>query len=204
MHLDRKQPPMKRLLLLCLCFGFFTLYGQVTVEITIDGATTNTTCDDIFSGPDILYQVNIENQGDITYPNDGPCFAAVPNLQYSETYGCPFDVPAQAEVCFSVFENDPLIPIGCPIAPDCLESICQNFDIPPVGSSASYTLSITSGGSTGDLNFTIVTDGPPDNDLPCGAIDLGILNRGDTLGDMSQGIYNNLCGIGYDWFIQSW
>ena len=194
MHLDRKQPPMKRLLLLCLCFGFFNLYGQVTVEITIDGATTNTTCDDTFSGPDILYQVNIENQGEITYPEEGACFTAVPNVQYSETYGCPFDVPAQVEVCFSVFENDPLIPFGCFIDASCLETICGNFPIPPVGGSFPFVLSIPTGASTGELNFTISTTGPPDNDLPCGAIDLGLLNRGDTLGDMSQGIYNNLCG----------
>jgi gliding motility-associated-like protein len=192
--LDRKQSPMKRLLLFCLCFGFFTLYGQVTVEITIDGATTSTTCDDVFSAPDILYEVDINNQGLVTYPEDGACFTAVPNVQYSENYGCPFEVPAQAEVCFSVFENDPIIPFGCFIDRSCLESICQNFDIPPVGSSVAYTLAIPTGTSTGELNFTISTTGPPDNDLPCGAIDLGILNRGDTLGDMTQGIYNNLCG----------
>jgi gliding motility-associated-like protein len=185
---------MKRVLLLtCLVLFSFSAFTQVDIELTVESAITNTTCDDVFSGPDILFEVNVENEGWVTYPNVGACFTALPNLQYSNQYPCQSDVPAQLEVCFQVFENDPIIPFGCLIDPSCLETICDNFDIPPAGMSATYDLELT-GSSSGTLTFTIANNGVADHDLPCEAIDFGLLTRGDTLGDFTQGIYSNLCG----------
>lgn len=185
---------MNRLIPLALLLLNCNLQAQTNLTVTVESAITDSDCFDIFSGPDIFFEVNVENQGWVTYPEDGACYTSLPNVQYDEDYGCTSDLPAQVEVCFLVFENDPIIPIGCLIGRSCEEQVCDLFDVPAVGETANYTLLLAGGTSTGELSFTMTVDGQQDNDLPCGAIDLGLLTRGDTLGDFTQGIYDNLCG----------
>ncbi len=188
---------MKRFLLLGLLFQALFSVAQVEVRLTVESGTADTDCDDLLSGPDILWEVNVENEGWATYPRDNPgiCFTALPNRQYTASYPCAVDVPAQLQLCFRAFENDPILPVGCLIGRSCLEEICGNFDIPAPGQSASYSLALPAGGSTrGQVSFTIEVVGQGGyNGLPCTAIDLGLLSRGDTLGDASLGIYNNYC-----------
>jgi len=186
---------MKRFVLFCLILGTASLTAQVNISLEVEGATTSTTCTDPFSEPDILFEVNVDNQGWVAYPDVAGCYTALPNIQYNENYTCQSDVPAQIEVCFRVFENDAFVipPFLCDIDRSCEETACQLFNIPMAGNTATYTLPVM-GTSDGELNFTISNDGIPDNDLPCEAIDLGLLTRGDTIGDFSQGIYSNLCG----------
>ncbi|MCB0584326.1 MAG: gliding motility-associated C-terminal domain-containing protein [Phaeodactylibacter sp.] len=188
---------MKRFLFLCLLFQSVFSTAQVEVRLIVESAVTASDCDDLFSGPDLLWEVNVENEGWVTYPQNstGTCFTALPNQQYTANFTCAVDVPAQLQVCFRAFENDPILPIGCPVTPSCLEEICGNFDIPAPGQSMAHTLALPAGGSsTGEVSFTIEVEGTGgDNDAPCTALDLGLLNANDTLGDFNQGIYSTLC-----------
>jgi len=190
---------MKHFLLLCLLFQAALAAAQVEVRLTVESGAADSDCDDLLSGPDLLWEVNVEGEGWETYPQENPggCFNALPNQQYTATYTCATDLPAQLELCFRAFENDPLLPIGCLIGRSCLEEICGNFDIPLPGQSASYTLALPAAGSSrGQVSFTIEVDGLGGvNGLPCTAIDLGLLGSNDTLGDFSQGIYNNYCAF---------
>jgi len=179
-----------------MLLGALQVKGQVEVRITVDSGISTTTCTDILSAPDPLWQVNIANEGWVTYPQDGPCFSSFPNLQYQETYNCPADVPAQIEVCFKAFENDALLPILCLIDESCSETICQQFTIPALGSSATYTLGLPDNlGSDGEVTFTIenFSNVLADNDLPCTAFDFGLLPYGAHLGDAAQGGFSNNC-----------
>ncbi|MCO6476622.1 MAG: gliding motility-associated C-terminal domain-containing protein [Phaeodactylibacter sp.] len=189
---------MKRYLLLSLLFYSLFSTAQVEVRLTVEGAVTASDCDDLLSGPDLLWEVNVENEGWATYPQNsaGTCFTALPNQQYTATYACPSDVPAQLQVCFRAFENDPILPIGCAINPSCLAEACGSFDIPLPGQSTAYTLALPADAtSTGELSFTLEVAGIDGaNDEPCSALSLGLLSGNDTLGNVSQGLYSNRCG----------
>lgn len=186
---------MRVFVLAILMLAIVSLNAQIEVRVTIESGTSITTCTDLASAPDPLWDVEIESQGWVTYPFNAPCFTSIPNDQYVETYACPADIPAQLELCFRAFENDPLLPIGCLINRDCDETICDFFAIPAPGTSIAYTLSLPVGGaSEGAVDFTITTtDLSAGNDLPCNAFDLGLLTYGDTIGNMLQGGLNNYC-----------
>ena len=178
-------------------FWMLPVFGQVTIELTVLSGTAATTCDDgVFGGtPDILWEVNIENQGWVTYPeNVVGCFPPPPNLQYTNTVDCFLDVPVQINVCFRAYENDPgAFGDPCSFAPDCLSSICEDFTLPAVGTTENNTLSLTTGASTGSVDFSIAVSQDTSNNLICNATDLGILGPGEQIGDVNAGIYNNLC-----------
>ncbi|MCO6493915.1 MAG: gliding motility-associated C-terminal domain-containing protein [Phaeodactylibacter sp.] len=188
---------MKRLLLLSLLFQALFSTAQVEVRLTVESGVTATDCTDFLSAPDLLWEVNVEGEGWSTYPQENPggCFTALPNLQYTANYDCAADLPAQLEVCFRAFENDPILPIGCPIIRSCLEETCGNFALPAPGQSLAYTLALPAGGtSTGEVSFTIEAVGlGGTNDEPCTAANLGVLAVNDTLGDAGQGLYSNRC-----------
>jgi len=144
-----------------------------------------------------MWGVNIENQGWEYYPQQGSCFTALPNVQYSQTYTCLSDAPATINVCFQAFENDG---IGfCAIDKNCLETICQDFPMPTVPGNTSYTLSLPAGESSGgSVQFTISASGTgaPANEDLCGAIDIGVLDLGDSWGDAGASTYFNYCASG--------
>lgn len=173
--------------------------AQSTVSLTVNNANISTVCEDIFGEPDPLFQVDVQGQGYTTYPQIGACHTALPNIQYSSTYNCGQDAPLILNVCFKVFENDGFG--GCNITESCNEEICQDFPLPMDGNEE-YTLAIPNGGdSGGTLNFTIDIAGQPlnnVNDEICGAIDLGILTQGITLGDAVAGAYNNFCATQFN------
>lgn len=174
------------------------LKGQVNVTLTVNDATTSTTCTDgIFGGgPDILWAVNVQNEGWVNYPAEGDCFTAIPNLQYQETYDCPSTVPAELEICFKVFENDGLVlpPLSCEIDETCSETICQNILVPTFGNTRSDSLEL--GGaleSTGTLYFDVSVDGV-NNDRICNAFSIGTLSGTQIIGDKDNIGFNNICG----------
>lgn len=181
------------------CFSSFSLFSQVTIDLSVISGTSTTTCDDgIFGGaPDPLWQVNVEGEGVLTYPANGPCFNTLPNVQYSNTIDCFLDIPATIEVCFTAFENDGLvIPIigTCDIAAECSETICQDFNVPIAGTTEAFSLSLPNNlSSGGTVNFEIAVSEDMSNNFICNAIDLGVVNAGTIIGDSSIGAYSNVC-----------
>jgi gliding motility-associated-like protein len=189
--------PLKKILppvILCLLFAQ-TAMSQANLEVTITGGEATTTCTDIFSAPDPLWQVNIENQGWNTYPDVGNCFNALPHTPYSEAFDCPFDLPPTIEICFKAFENDGFF--GCQIAEDCTEQVCQPIPVPTSGQVA-YRLDLPGGGeSEGYVEFTLTISGNylgQNNDEICDAYDLGVLSNGNRVGNALAGGFNNFCG----------
>ncbi|NRB50805.1 MAG: gliding motility-associated C-terminal domain-containing protein [Saprospiraceae bacterium] len=174
------------------------LRGQVSVTLTVNDAITSTTCTDGFLGgaPDILWAVNVQNEGWLNYPAQGDCFTALPNLQYEQAYDCPNDVPNELEVCFKVFENDGLVlpPLSCEITETCSETICQNILLPTFGNTRSDSLVL--GGnleSTGTMYYDVSVDGV-NNDRICNAVSLGTLAGVQIIGDKDNIGFNNICG----------
>lgn len=171
------------------------LFSQFTVEVTITDGEATTTCGDIVGAPDPLWEVNIENQGWVTYPQVGGCHNNVPNTQYtSPTYSCVAEVGGPIEVCFRAYEDDGLV--GCNTNPTCVTTICQNYSL-PLGPSQNHTLTLPGGQASGGfVDFTITINGTPTdaiNNEICNAIDLGVLTPGTNLGDPNSSDYNNFC-----------
>jgi len=171
------------------------LTAQVEVRLTVEGATVETDCDDFLSEPDPLWAVAVEGQTPLVYPQQGGCFNALPNTQYTATYDCPDDAPATVEVCFSAFENDPLIPFGCFVNAACLEERCEVFPLPDLETALDTFITLpATGASRGTLNFTLeFADLGNFNDLPCQAVSFGTISRGDTIGSLAVGPYDNIC-----------
>ncbi len=174
------------------------LTGQVNVTFTVNDAITSTTCTDGFlgGGPDILWAVNIQNEGWVNYPAEGDCFTALPNLQYQESYDCPNDVPNELEVCFKIFENDGIVlpPLSCEIVETCSETICQNILVPTFGNMREDSLRIADDlESSGTLYYQVSVDGV-NNDRICNAVPLGTLSGVEIIGDKDNIGFNNICG----------
>lgn len=193
---------MKLINLISVCFTFFiiaNLQAQVNVSVTVNSADISTTCQDLFSAPDPLFQVNINGLGNTTYPQENNCFTALPNEQFNITYDCGQAVVPVVNVCFKVFENDALVP--CTVFESCAEEICQDFPL-PLSANQDYTLSLPAGGnSEGTLYFNIAITGTPlnpVNDQLCDAIDLGQISLGNTLGDATTGSFTNVCATYYN------
>ncbi|MEL6971446.1 MAG: gliding motility-associated C-terminal domain-containing protein [Bacteroidota bacterium] len=192
---------MNRTLLLALLIALFTVtsYAQIEVQVVVNSGTASSDCSDPFGGtPDPLFAVAVEGGDYSYYPEDAGCFNALPHTPYQANFSCPSDLPMTVEVCLQVFDNDAFFPppLSCDIVPDCQEILCNDFVVPPPGSSADYNLMIDMPGtSSGSVDFTIETAPStfPDNDLICNAVDLGTLVYGDTLGDMTIGNYSNAC-----------
>lgn len=190
----------KFLLLFPVLLLSVSVWGQIQLSVTIESGSSTTTCDDFIGQADPFWTVNIESQGEVIYPESGNCFTSLPNTQYTQNFDCEADVPATIEICFSAFENDGLsyeIGIGCDVTKTCEESICQDVTVPATNNSSTQTIGLADNlSSDGEVTFTISnTSLTPiySNDTICSAVDLGVLNFADTLGDASIGLYNNLC-----------
>jgi len=179
------------------CIIYFSSFAQLNVTVTINSGTSESTCTDgVFGGgPELHWQVDVENRGPVTYPQAGNCFTDPPNIQFAETLTCSTSSP-EILVCFTAFEDDGAL---CFISADCAEQICQSFPLPTPDSPANHTLSIPNDGinaSWGHVDFTITTSGSPlgnGNNFICDAIDLGMLNSGGNLGNSSLSSYSNFC-----------
>jgi len=137
----------------------------------------------------------VNGEAEVVYPATAFCFTALPNLQYTASYTCLADLPATLEVCLNAFEDDSFL---CNLNNlECQETICQNFTIPLPGISRNDTIFLDNSLSTwGNVAFVIETVDAfigGQNDLPCDAIDLGLLTSLGTLGDSSLSSYNNFC-----------
>ncbi|MBP7273403.1 MAG: gliding motility-associated C-terminal domain-containing protein [Saprospiraceae bacterium] len=192
--------PRNYILIFFISIFYITVgLAQIQVQVRIDNATATTTCADNppFGGPDVYWAMRVNGGTWDNYPSQGFCpfFYDVPRVQYSADYACPADVPDSIEVCFNVYENDALLP--CFINSDCSEIICLNFAIPNVGTTATNTLTLPTGLSSGGAaNFTILTNALTPaaiNDSICQAIDLGVLPYSGVLGDAAVSQYSNIC-----------
>ncbi len=187
---------------------FFTIcmlpnlgWAQISIEVTIDEGTVESSCADPLGGNNPLFQVNIENEGWETYPSFlGLCYNNTPNLQYNNSFACPLNVLDSIEVCFKVYDED-----GIPCnqtTEDCSETVCQMFEVPDFGTAVAESIEIMGGAflSTGTLEFTITTSATDlaTNDDPCDAIDMGILPPLGTLGNAMMSTYNNICSDGFN------
>ncbi|MEZ4988182.1 MAG: gliding motility-associated C-terminal domain-containing protein [Saprospiraceae bacterium] len=190
---------MRLMLLLTLMGGLMTLTAQIGVQVVVQNGSATSDCTDPFGlPPDPLFAVSVEGLPYRVYPEEGACFNSLPDTAFFNNYSCLAELPIEVEVCLRVTENDALFqpPLGCDIVESCTETICDNFIVPPFGTTVDYTLSLDVPGSTsGTVTFSIETGGFlfPNNDLICDAVDLGTLAYGDTIGNQFQGIYSNLC-----------
>lgn len=184
-------------ILVITCSLFNNLSAQATVSLTVTGGNSTTTCNDVFSGPDPKWAVNVEFEGWESYLGNPFCFNELPTTQFSQQITCLPDLH-EVDVCFRAFENDGLF---CNTDESCLTEICERFLVPYSGS-IDYTLTLPDDEPSGGfVNFTIETNGTltdQGNDNMCGAIDLGELNSGQQLGDATQDVYNNYCADGDD------
>lgn len=175
------------------------ILAQNTIEVRINDGQATSTCVDGFGGnAEPLWQVNIENEGWMTY-GDAFCHNTTPNTQFRASLDCLGDLRGgEIQVCFKVFENDDSLFDPCKIDMDCEQMICEYFVLPLAGTSTDYDLNISDGlDSGGSLNFTINTDGPQNgavNDHICHAIDLGTLDGNRAVQEKEDlTTYNNFC-----------
>ncbi|MEL7221241.1 MAG: hypothetical protein AAGJ93_07980, partial [Bacteroidota bacterium] len=149
----------------------YTLTAQIDVQIVTQSGMADSECDDLFGGaPDPLFGVSVEGGAFSYYPAELICYNTLPDTVFQASYTCPSEVPVTVEVCLQVMDNDPLLPppLSCAINGECVETICDDFIIPPFGNTIDYTLAIdVPGSSSGTVNFSIEIDGLafPDNDL---------------------------------------
>lgn len=183
--------PITVLLLFAVNFS----YAQFNVDITVNSGSSTTTCDDNIGTPDPMWSVNIENEGWVTYPSNLFCYTDFPNTQFSRSYQCISDIPPTIQVCFRAFENDASILDPCTEVTSCLVETCIDVPVPPFGS-ADFDIDLPDNlDSDGTANFTIATSGIPGgvNDLPCQALDIGIIENDMTVGLVDTSIFNNFC-----------
>jgi len=189
----------RNLLMVLLCIQVAVGMSQIGVQVVVQNGSASSECTDPFGGaPDPLFAVSVEGGNFSFYPAESGCYNTLPDTVFQANFACSLLVPVTVELCLRVTENDAFFqpPLGCDIVESCTQTICDNFVVPPFGTTVDYTLSIAApGSSSGTVNFSLQTGGFafPDNDFICNAVDLGVLPYGDTLGNMTQGIYANLC-----------
>jgi gliding motility-associated-like protein len=197
--IQRNRTSMKRIItypiLLVLLLHSGQIRAQLNVQIEVISGNATTTCTDPIGSPDPFWSINIDNAGWVTYPQAGPCFTALPNVQFNQSYQCLADIPPTIQVCFRAFENDPSIFDPCTEVTSCLAEGCIDLPIPPQGST-NFDVQISGGASAGNANLSITTTGIPGglNDFVCNALDIGVLQAGTTVGDADTSIFNNFCG----------
>ncbi len=154
----------KLLLILLIAISSLRLDGQITVQLIVNSGSSDTNCGDLFDAPDPGWLIQVDTGSYVRYAgnaNVGGCYiATLPNLQYEQTYNTQAEVPISWQVCFRADEHDPWL--GCGNA-QCVESICEELNIPAIGSSVTYTLTIpqTGNSSWGSTSVTIITSGAP-------------------------------------------
>lgn len=186
-----------RIWLACLLCGLVSLLtAQSTmVQLRVESASASTTCTTGGSA-NPFWGINIENEGWQYFGNTGNCAPSFPLIAWERTFGCGDALPTEVEICFEVFDN---ASADCVLLASCTETTCNTFTLPAANDNNNSSLAV-GGVSSGTVNFSLVVETvpPPANDLPCGAIDLGTLGFGTTLGDLNQGIYNNRCATNTD------
>jgi gliding motility-associated-like protein len=184
-----------RYLLLSLSLVFLAVFAnaQSFIKVEVLNGSSTTTCTDANSEPENLWGVNIEGEGYDYYAPSGFCELNAPNIQYEGFFPCGDILQDSVEVCFRAMEFDGFT--YCLVNGECIEDICKKFPVPTMGKTF-HALELPSGGSSeGVLEFSIAgfEASTPAYDDICAAIDLGIVNIGDTIGNANLGIYHNHC-----------
>ncbi|MEO1257868.1 MAG: gliding motility-associated C-terminal domain-containing protein [Bacteroidota bacterium] len=171
------------------------IHGQFTLRLIVNDGSATTTCTDPFSGPDASWGVNVEGQGWANFPGNAFCPAPLPDTLYERSFQCLVDVPQTIQVCIRAFEDDPFILDPCTAILTCQVEECFDVAVTYAGS-MDYTLELPDGfASDGEVNITLEAEGFPGGlfDEICEALDLGVVNRGDTIGDADVSTFNNYC-----------
>lgn len=176
----------------------YLLSSQANLEFrVVDGGGTST-CRDFFFNATPMYQVNVDGKGWETYPRLLNCYNDWGNLQFTfGPYDCTKRVKNGVDVCIKVFDNDAGL-LDCNPVEDCAVEICETIKIiPALDYPQVHRISTPTGGdSEGYVDIEFLLTGTFDqspNDHICGAIELGTLDFGETLGDASAGGYENIC-----------
>ena len=151
---------------LFLLFWTAIVHAQIYLRVYVIEGSSSTSCGDLFDAPDPGWLIQVDGQDWVRYagnPIVGGCpFGILPAMQYEQTYGGMADVPDSIEICLRADEHDPWL--DCSNA-QCITTGCQNFAVPTLGDSLSYTLSV-SGSSSASVELSIVTGGSPINPPP--------------------------------------
>lgn len=174
--------------------------AQIDLSVTVLDGSASTTCSNFLGIERPQWDVAVAGEAWVTYPDNGFCNAPLPNDQYRTAYTCPTDLPATVEVCLRAFNNNAILP--CDQDRECIFEVCQDFPVPAPGAEQDFNLTIGDNTTETQGSVTIrIQSSPlpyPDNDLLCNAVSLGTLTYGDTLGDLSQGLYSNACADNVD------
>ena len=184
---------MRYILFSIILFLVNAASAQSFIKVEILNGSSNATCPDVNGDLDNLWGVNIAGTGFDYYAPFGFCELNTPNLQYEGFFPCGAPLQDSIEVCFRAMDFDGFS--YCLVNGDCIETICKNFPVPTMGKET-HTLDLPVGGdSEGGIEFSIAgfeADTPAYDDI-CGAIDFGVVNIGDTIGDADLGVYHNHC-----------
>lgn len=178
------------------------LSAQVTVEIIIEEGNATSDCRDFVGPPEHVWSVDVADQGWVDFDAEGSCdrLQSLPFVAYRATFDCPSDIPTDIPIRFRGFENNPGTGNPCSnIRPnDCLAETSATFNFPTAGVSETSTITLPTGGEAeGFARFTMWTSGlfiGGQNDVPCTAIGLGVIEGGTSVGDASRSVFNNFCG----------
>lgn len=193
----------RKLLLLIISSALYTMgSAQVTLEVIIESGTATSDCRDFVGPPEHIWSTNVNDQGWVNFDAEGSCnlLTSLPHTAYQVTFDCPDDIPANLPVCLRAFENNPGLGNPCSNIQrnDCIAEICENFSTTFTTPEQVYTLSLPNNGDArGEVQFRIRKTGlfpGGTNNLPCTAIDLGVLSAGTFVGNASQSVFNNYCG----------
>ncbi len=193
-----------RKLLLPIIGSLFVLsvHAQVTVEIIIEEGNATSDCRDPFGSPEHVWSVNVADQGWIDFDAEGGCnqLQSLPYVAYRATVNCPDEIETAIPIEFRAFENNPGIGNPCStIRPSsCIAETGATFNFPTTEPSRRYTITLPTGGDAeGYVRFTMQVSGifiGGENNVPCTAINLGVISGGTSVGSASRSVFNNYCG----------
>ena len=189
---------MRLFILVFLFLSPVFIHSQAELEFRVTDAGGSSTCRDLFFNAQPMYQVNIDNKGWETYPRLLNCYNDFGTVQFTfGPYDCTKNVKNNVDVCIKVFDNDASV-FDCNPIEDCAVEICQNIKIiPALDYPQRHRIETPTGGaSEGWVEIEFLLTGSFDqssNDHICGALELGTVDFGETLGDASAGGYENIC-----------
>lgn len=178
---------------LLVLLNIYSLQSQNQIRLIVDSANVQTTCTDFLNQTDIVWGVNVNNNGWINYYEGLSCYESTPNINYDSIFNCSNIYYNEIEVCFQIFEAD-----GgdiCNPTIECYESYCQTFILPDFGEKSYHNINIDeSNSSSGTLYFTIESKGSLSiNDEICNAVYLGSFEDSNVLGNIELSNYTNEC-----------
>ncbi|MEM6319568.1 MAG: gliding motility-associated C-terminal domain-containing protein [Bacteroidota bacterium] len=208
MRLSKGHQKTTFLRLLFILFIFFagicSPFAQVNVQLEVlEGASTTPMCNSLIGEP--IVSLIVENGPEVAYSAENcPNLTNYPNVQWDTTLNCLSDLRGgELRVCLRTYYRRAGLFNQCRNDDwQCDNNVCPNVLLPKPGTDSIYTIEVPQSlglNSYGFIRFRITVSEVPDgnlvatNDRICHAINMGTLGSGITLGDNSQGTFNNYC-----------